>query len=140
VSPVFDELLSEVTVPPRLGLSTNLTPQSSLIKDQEFVCIGIYVAAATFPPGNYRVHSECRCFGAGPDHHQTVIGLRIVDSIGDSYPLGVASEVMVFDDLRFALPLYPGILEFPNQLFLFRIHADDRLAVGGRFLPLPADV
>jgi hypothetical protein len=31
VSPVFDELLSEVAVPPGLDLSTNLAPQSSLI-------------------------------------------------------------------------------------------------------------
>ncbi len=72
--------------------------------------------------------------------NRAAIGLRIVDAIGNTDTFGGGTEVVIVDGCGGSLPFSAGVLEVANQLPLFGIHAQHRIAVLVELIPLPAEI
>jgi len=72
--------------------------------------------------------------------HGAAIVLGIIKAIGNRPPQRVLFEVVDIHDLRALAPDLAGVLEIPDQLLLFRVHADNRLTGFLMLLPLLPDI
>lgn len=77
---------------------------------------------------------------ADADHHIPAIVGEIVDAIGNSFADRLAGKNMVVHIQRLTPPGPTSILEASNQLFLFRIDANNRVASLEKGSPLLINV
>ena len=72
--------------------------------------------------------------------HTTAVGLGIVDTIRNADALGGGTKVMIVDRRGGLLPLHSRVLKVTDQLPLFSIHAQDRIATLFKLIALPAKI
>lgn len=96
--------------------------------DQQPIGPGIGVLSAHQPPATQGRNRKFGGFMRGAYQYITTIVGQVVNAIRNGFAFGLAGKVMVVD-LQSALPPGPThSLEAPNQLLLFRIDANDRVA------------
>ena len=84
-----------------------------------------------FPPTADGVDREAGGVVVDTDTDPAFVAAQVIDSIGDRLALGGDDEVVHLHTLRLSLrsPLAPRILEVADQLFLLRVHRDDRVSL-----------
>jgi hypothetical protein len=83
---------------------------------------------------------EGGCFVGDPNENRATVGLRIVDPVRNGDAFGGGTEVVIIDSSGGSFPFGAGIFEVTNQLPLFGIHAQNRIAPLLEPIPLPAEV
>ena len=103
---------------------------------------GLRVALAAFlqPPFAEARDGEGGCFVGSSQENRAAIGLRIVDATVNADAFGGGAEVVIIDGRGSSLPFSAGVLEVANQLSLFGIHAQNRIAALLELIPLPAEI
>ena len=76
---------------------------------------------------------------AGANGHKPSVGQRIEDAKRDCHSHGILEEVVIIYPISGLLPRTPIILEVSNPLLFLAVHADNGIAAGGEFAPLPID-
>src|SRR5215208_1301740 len=114
---------------PALPAPTPITIGAAAIGlDQQAFRPGIAALSAHQPPASNRRSRKFGSFMRRANQHIATIVGQVVNAVGNGFAFSLAGKVMVVD-LQGALP--PGsawILEAPDQLLLFRIDANDRVA------------
>ena len=72
--------------------------------------------------------------------NKPLIAAHIIDAIRSGLAQSILREVVCIDFDWFANPCLTGILKITNQLFMFRINADDRKVVLNKSLLLSRNI
>ena len=102
--------------------------------------LGIEIVSFYLPPPAKAGDGESGCFVGSSQEHTAAVGLGIIDAIRNADTLGGGSEVMIVNLGGGSLPLHSGVLEVTDQLPLFGIHAEDRIAAFFELIPLPTEI
>src|SRR6266849_2635155 len=109
-------------------------------QDEEVAGLRITLVSFYLPPPAEAGDGEGGCFVGSSQEHTAAVGLGIVDAIRNADALGGGTEVMIVDISGGVLPLHPGVLEVPDQLPLFGVHAQHRIAAPFELIPLPTEI
>src|SRR5579871_1741897 len=109
-------------------------------QDQQMGFAGVEVTSFFLPPSGDDGHRKRRRVMRHADHDVARILGHVIDAEGDCHALRLARKIVLLDLRRLLAPGPPGLAKVADQLLLFRIHADDRLAGLEELLPQGRDV
>src|SRR5690349_13252205 len=112
-----------------LPAPTSITIGSTAIGlDQQALRPGIAALSAHQPPASNGRNRKFGGFMRDANQHIATIAPQVVNAVRNGLAFGLAGKIMVVN-LQSALPPGPAwILEAPDQLLLFSINANDRVA------------
>ena len=109
-------------------------------QDEDVDGFGVALVSFGLPPLAETEDGEGGRLVGSSKENRAAIGLSIVDAIRNADALGGGAEVMIVDIAGRLLPFNSGILEVTDQLPLFGIHAQDRIAALFELITLPAEI
>src|ERR1039457_117280 len=109
-------------------------------QDEDVAGLGVALVSFYLPPPAKAGDGEGGCFVGSSQEHTAAVGLGIVDAIRNADALGGGTEVMIVDICGGLLPFHSRVLEVSNQLSLFGIHAEDRIATFFELITLPTEI
>src|SRR5260370_36455460 len=117
-----------------------MSPAARIGQDEDVAGLGIALVPFLLPPLAKTGNGEGGRFVGSPQEHTASVGLGIVDAIRNADTLGGRAEVMIVDISGGLLPFNSGIFEVTDQLPLFCIHAQDRIAALFEPVTLSAEI
>src|SRR3990170_4801057 len=108
-------------------------------KDENATGVGVTVRAVLFPPGADGIHRECGSVMAEAEIDRSLVGDRIIDTIGYYLAFGVGRKVMVGHVTGPVTPQTSGVFEVADEFLLLCVDADDRFLISGEALTHTTD-
>ena len=115
---------------------------TAICRNQEFMGWLVTQASHLLPPAADALDGEFRGIMIKANTHPPLIGVQIIDAIGNCLPQLFVDKIM--DTHRFwlllRLPFATSIVEIAHQFLLFGVHRDHRLAAALKGLHLRIDI